>query len=149
MLLLYFLLLGLRREMSFFWLDLVLTPVDWYFFHNLNPDICANWNMCNKTWTCLLSFNLRILASWCSSSVLYNLSFSRAHLRDLFYRVCNFFLTLWVAEGRKMSPNSKTGNIMFLYIMILLVIYPGWGGEQKNWAVVISRNLPVKRNASV
>ena len=66
---------------------------------------------------CLLSFNLRSLASTCSSSVGNNFSFESAHLKALFCNTCNFFLVSFDAECIKTSPYSNIGKIMFLYIM--------------------------------
>ena len=63
---------------------------------------------------CLLSFNLRSLASTCSSSVGNNFSFESAHLKALFCNTCNFFLVSFDAECIKiyvMILRKDTGDL--------------------------------------
>ena len=56
---------------------------------------------------CLLSFNLRSLASTCSSSVGNNFSFESAHLKALFCHTCNFFLVSLDADKSDLLSPRK------------------------------------------
>ena len=110
--------------MSFFLLERVLTPDDLCVFHSLKFGICDSWYICSSMCTCLLTFNLSMFASLCNKSDPVILSLPKAQRRALFCKVCNFFLTFLVAECRKISPYSRMGSIMFLYMRsaALLVI---------------------------
>ena len=60
-LLLYLSLLVRLKEISFFLLDRVLTPVNLCIFQSLKFGIWDSWNMCSNTFMCLFSFNFNIL----------------------------------------------------------------------------------------
>ena len=111
---LYFSFVGQREVRSFFLLDLVLTPKDLCVFHSLKFGSWDNWYMCNSMWICLQCFSLSSFPSLCNSSDFVSLSLFKAQPRALFCNVCSFFLIFLVAEGKKKSPYSKIGRIIFL-----------------------------------
>ena len=105
---------GFFMVISFFLL--VRVTIDALFFQPVKLLACESWKMCWSVCLVLLTLSRSSLASAWSFSVLYFLSFLRAHLRALFCSVCSFFLFDCRADVMYMLPYSMIGRIIFLYI---------------------------------